>query len=93
MSMHREEGPPPIAQRYRIPLRGGVIVASYLLYLVISQNETVPGIFLGLGSLLIGFAVVDRWTVWRRERSGLIQVGMTLLGAGLLGLGLYLLLR
>ena len=92
MSMHRPEGPPPIEERYRIPLRIGVIVAAYALYFVVSSDATVAGIFLGVGVLLIGLALVDRWTLRRTDRSGLLQVGMTILGLGLLGLGLFRLL-
>ena len=92
MSMHRPEAPPPIEERYRIPLRIGVIVAAYALYFVVSSDATVTGIFLGVGVLLIGLALVDRWTLRRSNRSGLLQVGVTILGLGLLGLGLVRLL-
>lgn len=92
MSIHRPEGPPPIEERYRIPLRVGVIVAAYLLYLVVSSDAPIAAIFLGLGVLLIGLALVDRWTLRRAKRSGLLQVGMTILGIGLLGIGLFRLL-
>lgn len=90
MSMHRGEGPPPIDERYRVPLRVGVIFASYALYFVLSDERVVPAVFLGLGALLLGLALVDRWTLRRPSRSGLLQVGMTILGIGLLGLGFYL---
>ena len=93
MSMHGKEAPPPLEERFRIPLRMLVIVASYLLYYFLSDEKTIPAIFLGLGSVLIGLALVDRWTVRRSERSGLMQVGSTLLGVGLLLLGAYLYLR
>lgn len=91
--MHGKEAPPPIEERYRIPLRMLVIVASYLLYYFLSDEQMVPAIFLGLGSVLIGLALVDRWTVRPSERSGLMQVGTTLLGVGLLLLGAFLYLR
>lgn len=90
MSMHREEGPPPIDGKYRIPMRVAAILGSYALYYVLSKERTAPAVFIGLGSVLISLALVDRWTVWRRDRSGLMQVGQTLLGIGLLALGLFL---
>ncbi len=90
MSMHREEGPPPVDNKFRIPMRGIAILACYALYYVLSRERTAPAVFIGLGSLLISLALIDRWTVWRRDRSGLMQVGQTLLGLGLLVLGLFL---
>jgi hypothetical protein len=68
----------------------GAIVACYALYFVLSRDRTGPAVFIGLGSLLIAFSLIDRWTLWRRDRSGLMQVGQTLLGLGLLALGLFL---
>lgn len=93
MSMHGKEGPPPLEERFRIPLRMLVIVAGYLLYYFLSDEAMIPAIFLGLGSVLIGLSLVDRWTVRRSDRSGLLQVGTTLLGIGLLLLGAFLYLR
>lgn len=93
MSMHRKEAPPPIDERYRIPMRVFVIVLSYLLYFFLSDERMVAAIFLGAGAAVVGLSLVDRWTLRRSNRSGLLQVGMTILGIGLLGLGLYLLLR
>lgn len=92
MSMHREEGPPPIDARHRIPLRVIAIFACYALYFFLSRRQTVPAAFIGLGTLLIVLALIDRWTLWRRDRSGLLQVGKTLVGAVLLALGLFLLI-
>ena len=90
MSMHGKEGPPPIEPKHRIPLRVAAIVACYALYFALSKERTGPAVFIGLGSLLISFSLIDRWTLWRRDRSGLMQVGQTLLGLGLLALGLFL---
>lgn len=92
MSMHRDEGPPPIEPKHRIPLRVVAIIGCYALYFFLSRDRTGPAIFIGLGSLLVSFALIDRWTLWRRERSGLLQVGKTVLGLGLLALGLFLLI-
>ena len=90
MSMHREEGPPPIGDKYRIPMRVAAIFLCYGIYYFLSKERTAPAVFIGLGSLLVSLALIDRWTVWRRDRSGLMQVGQTLLGLGLLALGLFL---
>ena len=92
MSMHGKEAPPPIEERYRIPLRVAVIIGAYALYFFLGDTDTMGAIFAGLGTLLVGLAVVDRWTLRRDKRSGLLQVGMTILGLGLLGLGLSYLL-
>ncbi len=90
MSMHREEGPPPIDAKHRIPVRVVAIFGCYALYFFLSRRQTVPAAFIGLGTLLIVLALIDRWTLWRRNRSGLLQVGQTLLGAALLALGIFL---
>lgn len=92
MSMHGKEAPPPIEERYRIPLRVAVIIGAYALYFFLGDTDTMGSIFVGLGTLLLGLALVDRWTLRRDKRSGLLQVGMTILGLGLLGLGLSYLL-
>ena len=93
MSMHGKEAPPPLEERFRIPLRILVIVLAYLVYFFLSNERLVPAIFVGLGLALIGLPLVDRWTLRRNERSGLLQVGTTLLGTVLLLLGGFLFLR
>lgn len=90
MSMHRQERPPPIEGRYRMPMRVAAIVGCYALYYFLSRERTAPAVFIGLGTLLVSLALIDRWTLWRRDRSGLLQVGKTVLGIGLLGLGIFL---
>lgn len=92
MSMHGKEGPPPIEERHRIPLRVAVIFGAYALYFFLGDVNTMGAIFLGVGTLLVGLSLVDRWTLRRTERSGLMQVGMTILGLGLIGLGIAFLL-
>lgn len=90
--MHRKEAPPPVEERYRVPMRVGVIVASYLLYFVLSDERMIAAIFLGLGCAFVGLSLVDRWTLRRSDRSGLLQVGLTILGLGFLGLGVFFLI-
>lgn len=93
MSMHGEEGPPPIEPKHRIPLRMIAVIACYALYFYLSQDRRPPAAFIGVGALLISWSLIDRWTLWRRDRSGLLQVGQTILGVGLLGLGIFLFAR
>ena len=93
MSMHGEEGPPPIEPKHRIPLRMIAVIACYALYFYLSQDRKPPAAFVGLGALLVSWSLIDRWTLWRRDRSGLMQVGQTLLGVGLVGLGIFLFAR
>lgn len=92
MSMHSDEKPPPIEPKQRIPLRMVAVIACYALYFYLSSERTVPAAFVGLGALLVSWSLIDRWTLWRRDRSGLMQVGQTLLGIGLLALGIFLFL-
>jgi hypothetical protein len=49
-------------------------------------------VFVGVGFVVLAYATVNRLTQWRRDRSGLLQVGTAILGLGLLGLGALLIL-
>lgn len=91
--MHREEGPPPIEPKHRIPLRMIAVIGCYALYFYLSEERRPPAAFIGVGALLISWSLIDRWTLWRRDRSGLLQVGQTILGIGLLALGIFLFAR
>lgn len=91
--MHGEEGPPPIEPKHRIPLRMIAVIACYALYFYLSDERKPPAAFIGVGALLISWSLIDRWTLWRRDRSGLMQVGQTILGIGLLALGIFLFAR
>ena len=93
MSMHGEEGPPPIDPKHRIPLRMIAVIACYALYFYLSDERKPPAAFIGVGALLISWSLIDRWTLWRRDRSGLLQVGQMILGIGLLALGIFLFAR
>jgi hypothetical protein len=90
MSMLGKEAPPPIEPKHRISLRVVGVIACYALYFFLSRRQTAPAAFIGIGALLIVFSLIDRWTMWRRDRSGLMQVGQTVLGVGLVVLGAYL---
>lgn len=84
---------PPIDQRYRMFLRIAVVVSAYGVYLLVQREKLGAGILVGFGLIALGFSTVDRLTLWRRDRSELMLVGTTLLGLGLLGVGLFLYLR
>jgi hypothetical protein len=82
--------PPPIDERYRMFLRIVVVVLAYGAYFVVQRDELVPGVLVGAGVIMLGFSTVDRLTLWRRDRSEMMLVGGTLLGLGLLAIGLFL---
>ena len=69
------------------------VIACYALYFYLSDERKPPAAFIGVGALLISWSLIDRWTLWRRDRSGLMQVGQTILGIGLLALGIFLFAR
>ena len=94
---------PPLAERFRMPLRVGVVVAAYLGGRLLSPDRAVARLMLWAGFVILGWLIVDRATVgssrradgwmWARECSGMLVAGATILGLGLGGLGLYLALR
>jgi hypothetical protein len=88
-----EERPPPIDERYRMFLRIVVVVVAYGIYLLVQRERLAAGVFVGFGLIALGFATVDRYTRWRRDRSEMMLVGTTLLGLGLLAIGAFLYLR
>ena len=71
-------------------LRILVVVAAYAVYLAAQREELAAGVFAGFGTIALGFATVDRYTRWRRDRSEMMLVATTLLGLGLLVIGLFL---
>lgn len=91
--MTANEVPPAISEKARIPLRVAAVVVGYLIYRLLEDQGVMGPAFFGLGIAFLGFVLVDRYATWRRDRSGLMQVGTTLLALGLLGVGAYLMLR
>ncbi len=85
--------PPRIDEKYRIPARVAVVIVGYLVYLAIEPRRLVAAIFCGAGTIALGWTLVDGYTTWRHERSGMIQAGTAFLGLGLLGVGAYLAFR
>ena len=84
--------PPRIDPKRQLPMRLGALLLAYLLYRAIEDEHRAAGIFIGLGTLILGYALVTYLTTRAEERSGLLQAGQTILGIGLLGLGLLRLL-
>ena len=85
--------PPPIDERYRMFFRIAVVVVAYGAYLYVQREKLVPGVLVGAGLIALGFSTVDRLTRWRRDLSEMMLVGTTLLGLGLLAIGLVLYFR
>lgn len=82
--------PPRIDERYRMFLRIVAVVAGYGAYLLVQREKLAAGVLVGAGVVVLGFSIVDRLTLWRRDRSELMLVGTTLLGLGLLAIGLFM---
>ena len=91
--MTANEVPPAISEKARVPLRVAAVFVGYLVYRLLADDKIMGPAFVGLGTAFLGFVLVDRYGTWRRERSGLLQVGTTLMALGFLGLGAYLMLR
>ena len=91
--MTANEVPPAISEKARIPLRVAAVFLGYLVYRLLGHEGVMGPAFLGLGVAFLGFVLIDRYGTWRRDRSGLLQVGTTLMALGFLGLGAYLILR
>ena len=81
-------GPPRVDPKLGIWLRVGVILGAYLVYRLIEVERFSAGLFVGVGVLLLGYALVTYLTTRSDERSGLMQTGQTILGGVLLLLGI-----
>lgn len=85
--------PPRIDERYRMFLRIVAVVVGYAAYLLVQREKLMAGVFAGAGVVALGFSTVDRLTRWRHDRSEMMLVATTLLGSGLLAIGLFLYLK
>ncbi len=85
-----EQRKPPIDERYRMFLRIVVVVIGFGAYLLVQREKLGAGVMVGAGVIALGWALVDRYTLWRRDRPEMLLVGQVLLGAGLLAIGLFL---
>jgi hypothetical protein len=88
-----QEQPPPLKEKLRMPLRIAVVIGGYLIVYALVPDRTIARLFLWAGITILGWLLVDRATMWARERSGMMVAGATILGLGLGGIGLYLTLR
>ncbi len=87
------DAPPPVSEKLRVPLRVGAIVAAYVLYRLLAEDAVVGAALVGIGAMLVAFMLIDRWTLRRRDTSGLLQVGTTILGLALIAIGALVVLR
>jgi hypothetical protein len=85
-----EDRKPPVDERYRMFLRIVAVVLGYGLYLLLQRDELAAGVLAGSGVIALGWSVVDRLTLWRRDRSEMMSVATTLLGGGLVAIGVVL---
>ncbi|HEX2294563.1 MAG TPA: hypothetical protein VHN37_04570 [Actinomycetota bacterium] len=85
--------PPRIDERYRMFLRIVAVLVGYGAYLLLEREKLVAGILVGAGIVALGFATVDRLTLWSHDRSPMMLTATTLLGIGLAAVGLFLYLR
>lgn len=79
--------PPRVDPKRAIWLRLAVILGAYLAYRVVEPQRLSAAIFVGVGVLLLGYALVTYLTTRSDERSGLLQTGQTILGGVLILLG------
>lgn len=85
--------PPRIDERYRMFLRIVVVLLGYGAYLLLEREKLMPAVFVGAGVVAFGFATVDRLTRWSHDRSEMMLVATTVLGLGLVAIGLVLYVR
>lgn len=89
--MRRSEQQPVIPEKWLMPLRLAVVVGGYALYRWLeSRYSIVASLFVAAGAVVVAYSLVNRYGLWRRDRMGLLQVGQTILGLGLIGIGIYL---
>ena len=88
-----QEQPPPLREKLRMPLRIVVVVGGYFLAVLLDNGRDAARILLWAGIVMLGWLLVDRATMWARERSGMLVAGTTVLGLGAVGLGVYLAVR
>jgi len=86
--MKPDDSPPRIDPARALPLRLGAILLAYIVYRTAYEEGLGSAIFLGAGTLLLGYMVVTRLTTRSSERSHLLQTGQTILGLVLIGLGI-----
>lgn len=84
---------PRFPERYRMPARIAAVVLAYLLYGVLLEKRVFPPALVAVGAFLVAGNVIDRYTTSPHDRSHLLGAGTLILGLGLIGIGIYLLVR
>ena len=90
--MKESDPPPPIPENLNVPLKVASVVIGYIIYRVLLDDAVAGPLFVAAGFVILAYALINRWTMWQRDRSGMLQAGTTILGLGLLGLGALVLL-
>jgi hypothetical protein len=91
--MTTAERPPRVDAKLRPLLLGLSLLLGAIVYLVIRSSGFGAALFAAGGALALGVSGSDTLTVRPADRSQLLTWGMTLLGAGLIALALYVALR
>jgi len=86
--MKPDDRPPRVDPARAMPLRLGAILLAYVIYRSFYPAGPVTALFVGFGTLLIGYMVVTRLVTRPSERSDLLQTGQAILGIGLIAVGL-----
>ncbi|MGH2734921.1 MAG: hypothetical protein ACRDKZ_05030 [Actinomycetota bacterium] len=68
-------------------LRIAAVALGYAFYLPLQRNSLPGAVMVWAGTVVFGWVLIDRYTLRRRDGSGLMQVGSTLLGLGLIAIG------
>jgi hypothetical protein len=85
--------PPIVDTKLRPLLLGLALLLAAIVYLVIRSSGFGAALFAACGTFALGVAATDTLTVRPADRSQSLTWGMTILGAGLILLALYVALR
>ena len=88
----KDKTPPPLDTKQALFARVAVVAIAYFAYRTVEETNLTAGVCVGVGVLLLGYAIVTRFATWAKDRSDMMQMGQTILGLGLVALGLGLLL-
>ncbi|MEA2510157.1 MAG: hypothetical protein QOG21_2239 [Actinomycetota bacterium] len=91
--MTTTERPPLVDPKLRPLLLGLAVLAAAVVYLLVRGTGFGAAFFAACGTFALGVAASDTLTARPADRSQLLTWGMTLLGAGLIALALYVALR
>lgn len=86
--MMPDQGPPPVPEKLRMPLRIASVVVAYVIYRVLESRSVVGAVFVAAGFIVVDWVGIDYLTLRARERSGLLTMGSLLLGLGFIAVGI-----